>query len=201
MKFFTAFEEYPEEGMIVGRLVVGYGELEYDLMLCLSDCVGDIITAVRLLYRIRSESSRLEIADSLLRPYFKKYDLANEYSEVCVALKFCKTVRNAFAHSHWTPTLRGLFFSDLERAAESKDGGGMVRIRHIDGAILKQQEEYFVYCQEILNFLHVEAQRRNGLQIEKLYSMPKALQKPLLCTPPEKAPPFGRIATYPTPPK
>lgn len=50
-----AFDDHPEEGAIVGRLLVEYGEIEFEILKCLELVVGGIMTGVRLMYRLRSE--------------------------------------------------------------------------------------------------------------------------------------------------
>jgi hypothetical protein len=176
--------------MIVGRLLVGYGELEFDLMNCLSAAAGDRMTAVRLIYRVRSEGARLDIADSLLRPYFDKLKLSKVYEEGYNSLFHCKSIRNKYAHSHWTSTQSGLFYTDFEKPAQTTVGDGMVTVHHVDLALLKQQEKYFEYCQKILLHLYDQTLLQSGKVPLGTDPMPKKLQKPPPCTPEEKAPPY-----------
>lgn len=62
-----AFAQFPEEGAIVGRLIVGYGQLEWDLCLLVGAALNDWETAVKAMFRSRGESQRLSLADALAR--------------------------------------------------------------------------------------------------------------------------------------
>ena len=61
------FIEAPQEAEIIGRLITGYGELEFDLANCLANFTHDNDSAFRALFRVRTESGRLQIATSLMR--------------------------------------------------------------------------------------------------------------------------------------
>jgi len=76
------FRTFPEEGQIIGRLVVGYGVLEFYLICCLGPALGSDDRALRALFRVRSESTRIDVADALMRPPYKEIGLQDKYNEM-----------------------------------------------------------------------------------------------------------------------
>src|SRR4051794_31432912 len=76
-----AFQLCPEEGAIIGRLLAGYGELEVDLALCVAATLDDDVdTAFRIMFRLRGESQRIEIADAFIQQHYSA-GLRSEYGE------------------------------------------------------------------------------------------------------------------------
>jgi hypothetical protein len=87
-----AFQRYPNEAAIIGRLLAGYGELEFLLCLVLSEAVVDLSTAARLLFRSRSEDHRLSCADALLRPMLDGY--RNQSKNCVIAQQHFRATRS-----------------------------------------------------------------------------------------------------------
>ena len=96
-----AFITCPKEAAIVGRIVAGYGELEYAMSLCLGTAIGDEDAAYKCFFRTRGEEQRIEIADALMRHVFSKHELIGEYGETIGAVRWCRKLRNQYAHAHW----------------------------------------------------------------------------------------------------
>jgi hypothetical protein len=61
----TSFVERPAEAAIIGRILAGYGEIEFFVYECLLAVLGYANIAARVMFRLRSESHRLEAADAL----------------------------------------------------------------------------------------------------------------------------------------
>jgi hypothetical protein len=59
------FEAFPDEGMLIGRILLGYSDLEIDLMRCINAVRSDPDAIVREMYRDRGEHRRLRVAVSL----------------------------------------------------------------------------------------------------------------------------------------
>jgi hypothetical protein len=73
MTLMPAFHRHAQEAAIIGRLLMGYGELEFMLSGCLGRVLEDMERAQRTLFVIRGETNRLRIAEELTRyPYFQK---------------------------------------------------------------------------------------------------------------------------------
>jgi hypothetical protein len=61
------FDACQEEGKIIGRLLAGYGELEFAICGCLAATMDDLNDAARIFYRVRGEEQRLHVADAMMR--------------------------------------------------------------------------------------------------------------------------------------
>ena len=60
-----AFQKFRLEGEIIGRLVVGYGEMELDLCHCIAQGIGDLDMALKAMFRARGETSRIDITEAM----------------------------------------------------------------------------------------------------------------------------------------
>jgi hypothetical protein len=102
-----AFRRHPEEAEIIGRLVVGFGEIE--IAFCTTAAKTLQIhgasmydRVMRSLYTIKVTSARLDVADQLMRPSFEKEGLAAEYLNTVDMVNCCRGLRNQYAHCNWT---------------------------------------------------------------------------------------------------
>lgn len=155
---------FPKEAQLVGAILAGYGELEFELFQCASSSMNDLNTAFRAMFRMRNESQRIELADALVAPAIAKHKLAGEYGHAIGAIRLCRTIRNNFAHCHWRsfdePLL--LQYCNLENAANSKQGDPIIRFKNVSIDLLEQQVSYFGYCSDWLQHIHYEIERRSG---------------------------------------
>ena len=61
-------DKHPTERDLIGKIVLAYGVLEVALLDNVRAALGgDINTATRAIYRLKSEGNRLEVADALVR--------------------------------------------------------------------------------------------------------------------------------------
>ena len=179
-----AFNEFPEEALIISRLLAGYGELEYGLTRCLDSVLADTAIGIKTIFRVRSEQSRIDIADAILHPAYVNIGLKNEYEATRAALHCCRKIRNQFAHCHWLSHKdAGLFFTNLEAAAK-KRGNANLSIRHISVSILQEQEEHFVHTDSNLTYLAQEFQFRAGQLKSHPFHFQKQRPEPPFCTAP-----------------
>jgi len=182
------FRTFPEEGQIIGRLVVGYGVLEFYLSCCLGPALGSDDRALRALFRVRSESTRIDVADALMRPPYKEIGLQDKYNEMLGAIRHCKTTRNQYAHSLWRRENGWLMFASLDAAVKSREGGIAVPYSPINLAALKAQEEYFVYTAELLQHLWPEYEHLAGRELSSpRKAAPKIRDQPPLDSLPPKS--------------
>lgn len=189
MGFLPAFDTFPREGGHIGRMLAGYGELEFDLCTCLGVALGDHNAALRAMFRPRGEESRILIADALMRKKYADVGLKDNYDTMLGALRYCKTVRNRYAHCHWYDydAARGLCFMSLEDAADSSAlEMPMVTLHHVDEPLLESQVKYFHYTSGILQFLWRDYEKRTGKQGSHIFEMPKVLDRPPPHSPPKK---------------
>lgn len=183
-----AFGTYPEEGAIIGRLLAGYGEIELEINICLGQALQDENSALKAMYSMRSEDQRIRVADALMRPTYAKVGLGNEFADAIGAIRFCRKIRNQFAHCHWYDhKTNGLFFTNLEDATYGDDETTL-SFRHIDVPLLQQQEDYYCYASDCFVFLHKEIGRLRGEVRVHPYLMPSKIPQPNLYNPLEEHP-------------
>jgi hypothetical protein len=174
-----AFHRHRAAAAIVGRILAAFGELEYLIVNGAGKAINNKDNVLRALYRLRATSSRIEAADALMRNAFVKAKLESEYLTMIVAVWRCHAIRNQYAHCNWADDSRhsGLFFTDLQESAKA-DVGFTYNWKHVNVALLREQEAYFVYAQDW--FHHVDEEL--ALRERKLRSHP--WPKPKELTPP-----------------
>lgn len=182
-----SFEEHPAEAHLISIMLAGYGELEFELSSLVTAALGGDPTAdprgIMILYRLRSEAQRLDVADAIIRPTCQKYDLMNQYTTAYQGMKWCKNARNQFAHSHYFHQNDVLYFFNLEESAKKLDGPSDIKMRPIGVPLLKQQVEYFHGTTRWLNFLTAELRLRAGAIPSHDLTEPKRSQPPPLHNP------------------
>jgi hypothetical protein len=142
-----AFIAFPREGAIIGRLLTGYGEIEYLYAMCLASAVADEDSVLRAIFSIRGEKIRLDVAHELMRASYETAGLSNKFNPLHAETKFCLKARNTFSHCHWEHDRHaGLFYVNLEQMAARKTTHFNVAHawRHVDKQLLATIEEYFV---------------------------------------------------------
>lgn len=177
------FHRFPAEGAIIGRLVLGYSELELMMAYCTSLAVDaeqdDILRAI---FRIRSESNRIGLVDALIGGPLKKLGLFNVFTDIKGALGLCLKIRNQFAHCQWADTAGGIFFANLDESAEKAEGFKM-RYYHVDLSLLEAQETYFVATRMYLFHLEYEIKLKKGAKKVSPWKKPSMPPKPSLHNP------------------
>lgn len=188
MTVMPLFLKHREEGAIIGRLLAGYGELEYHMAECLSDHVHSEDAAFRLLFSARlSETGRIKAVDSLIRPALKDLGLGAEYADANGAIKYCAKIRNQYAHVHWTESFGcasawdqvDLAFVQLERRYDTATTKP-IATKIIDVNLLRQQEEFFCYARDCFRFVHIETRRLRGDLRANPFPMPSKRSYPPL---------------------
>jgi hypothetical protein len=191
-----AFHRYPTEGAIIGRMVMGYGELELMLAVCTAAAIdADKDDILRAIFRYQSEGGRIRLADALLKQPLDKLGLANDFAHIKHALIYCKNIRNQYAHCQWGDTEIGLWFANLDDAANKHEGFDYTFL-HVDLELITLQEAYFATTRESLFYLEHEISVRQGLTKSNPWKMPKLPERPLKHYPPEQYPyPAGKTSS------
>ena len=92
-----AFRAFPEEGLIIGRLLTGYTAIEYQLCVCAGMGRGDVAKAITDIYSKRGETQRVKtIAPCLGRAGFADVGLGAEFDEAIEDMLLCVKIRNVF---------------------------------------------------------------------------------------------------------
>ena len=179
-----AFWRYAKEGEIIGRLLAGYAELEFELGLCLGLVLGDRDAGLRVMFRERGEERRIRKADKQMRPAYESAGLLEAYSAAIDDFGWCKRTRNRYAHCHWYDTREeGLCFLDLEDWAKGETSLEFKKYR-LNVPLLEQQEAYFRYVQMALWHLFEKFEETADGQCplrgrpRSLWELPKKLDRP-----------------------
>lgn len=154
----TDLRYYPEETMIIGRLLGGYGEFEFDIAFLLQFALGDDRdVAFKSIFGIRGETARIDVADNLMRRRYQAAGLGEDYGEAIGALRYCLKIRNQYAHCHWVKNMmHGLCFVDVEDVARGAAEVELAALtqKRVTLALLREQENFFAYAQAILGFVN-----------------------------------------------
>jgi hypothetical protein len=184
-----AFLRYPNEAAIIGRMLAGYGELEFLLCMCMRIPLGDLSRASRVLFRNRGEEQRLLIADAILRPFYEEHELDQIWIRARRAIGACKEFRNQYSHCHWRDEDElGLFFTNLEKGAKTHTGQIALEFFHVDVPLLERQEAYFRYAGNHLIYLEAEHRRLTGALRRNGFTVPPETERPPKYNPPDDHP-------------
>jgi hypothetical protein len=173
---------FPEEGSIIGRLVVGYGELELEMTVCLQSVLGDFDAALRAIFGATGGERRIKEFKKLARGAYAIAQLGPEFSTATAAMNWCRIIRNQYAHGHWyDSTAEGVCFYALETLVKSPSKIELVTTnRHpVDIPLLGRQEEFFKYTQKC--FWHLQEKYPRAAKRPSIQPvMPPAVARPPL---------------------
>jgi hypothetical protein len=179
-----AFTKFSNEGIIIGRLLASYAELELSLLHCVNVTRDDFDTVYKAMFRERGETRRINIADVFGRQKYHGLGLGTKFEMAIGSVRFCLKVRNQYAHCTWYDDNSGsLAFVNLEEGTEKnkevKDFNNLT-IRHIDTATLVFQEQYFEYTDALLAWVNFEGRRIARKPSKPQQPAPKHLKPPPL---------------------
>jgi len=187
------FADYPVEREIIGRLLIAYGELEWALAECLRVSMNSKMNeAIRILFRVRGEGPRIEVADAIARPAYIKIGLEGQWGNAIGAARVCKNIRNQYAHCHWRVLDDGLLrFINLDVEAETAAGAPlMADAIPLKLPLLQRQEDYFKYALDWLYYLGEEYKFREGKLSSQILEESKSIPAPPLYDRPKKVEPI-----------
>jgi hypothetical protein len=179
MPLLVEFEEHQEEKTLIGEMLIAYGELEFAIVQMLAHAfTKGNDTSARLMFRVRGESARIEVADAILRPELETIGLGGKWSNAIGALRYCKEVRNQYAHCHWWKTKdQPLCFMNLDSDATAASGEMTVSLEPVDLPLIRQQRQYFEYTSELLYYLESRYRERLGKEADAAPE-PKSIPQP-----------------------
>lgn len=175
--------ERPEEAKLVSTMLAGYAELEFDISLLVGRALNNDMMGTRLIYRLRSESHRLEIADAVLHPTCAEAKLSGPYSAMYGAVKWCKNMRNTYAHCHWAERNGRLCYFALEDTAKASENEE-VTLRPVSLPLLTAQALYFHYASDWISYVGHHLCKAKGAEwsLRQIEQKPKQLAQPKLHT-------------------
>jgi hypothetical protein len=182
-----AFDRYPKEASIIGRILAGYTGLELAMMNCVQVIREDFDTVLKTMFRTRSEGQRIDIADAFGRHHYHKQRLGTHFETAISSMRHCLKIRNQFAHCIWYDALLGhLTFTNLEEIAhdnkELKDLSS-APIFYVDVPLLEEQENYIFYTGKSFSWINYEGRRRAGKISIPAQPVPKQMKQPRLRLP------------------
>jgi hypothetical protein len=178
------FLQYPNEAAIIARLLAGYTVLEQDLLNCVQVVIGNFDTVLKSLFRIRGEARRIDEGERIGQPVFLSLNLGAEFHEAITALRYCRLIRNQYAHCRWWDDNSGqLAFANLEDLARLPnvvpDYLSLVP-KHVDMARLQAQETFYIYTDKILRWVNYEGRTRAKILPSHTVTRPPQLPPPPL---------------------
>jgi len=183
MKINPAFHHFPEEMATVGRIIVSAAELEYHYCLMAGNAINMWLPVLKAMYRLRTTSGRIDASEILLTEPYRKVNLPSDLQEATDALRFCMSMRNTYAHCQWgADTREGLFFSDLEKAAEKRESFEY-DWKHTDASLLTAQETYCEHTLTLLSWLKDQFLIRSSQLKDHRVPKPTAMPLPRMHNP------------------
>ena len=181
------FLAFREKAAVIGRLSAGYTNLEVGLMNCVQVVRDDFDAVLKAMFRPRGETNRIDIADALGRHFYHDRSLGTEFEMGVAAVRHRLKIRNQYAHCVWYDDKSGkLAFVNLEEIAREntrlKDLASLT-VLHVDVPLLAEQEQYFVYADEILAWINYEGRLRDGKIKTNPLTKPQSLKAPALNIP------------------
>lgn len=160
-----AFDTYPNEALLVGKLLAGYATLEIDLMNCVA-VRTDIDITLKVMFRDRGETRRINVADALGRQRYIDWGLGTEFAMAVGAMRYCLRLRNQYAHCNWYDDKSGkLAFVNLEELAEENDLVVDLRsltVHHVDEPLLREQYAFLQHASNCLVWVNYEGRFKDG---------------------------------------
>jgi hypothetical protein len=177
----SAFDRHKRLGEIIGRMVIEYGEMEWDLCLLVGHVIGNSDTALKAMYRSRGETQRIDVADALVRNRLEMGRLRTTYEETLAHMRTCLKLRNQYAHANWVDVpSEGLCYINFECAASSDKEADVNALPRfcLDLEIVEDQQRFFVEVLQNLRYLSMEVQAKNGSVAHKGFHYVKPISKP-----------------------
>ncbi len=187
MRLLINFTNHLKARELVGLMIMAYGEFEFEVAGIMSYAIdGGPDTAARIFFRVNGEAARLDVADAILRPFFDKLTLGGRWGNALGALRFCKNVRNQYAHCQWHPDAHNLYFFNLDRdGRDSLEGELIVNPYPTNLELLQKQYEYFEHTLDWLYYLSCECRGHKGEESARP-PVPKSIPQPQLHIRPKK---------------
>jgi hypothetical protein len=178
----AASQRYGQERQVIGRLLIEYGEMEFDLCNCIAMGLNDLDMAFKTIFRIRGETSRIDIADAMGQKIYTSLGLGASFHDAIDATRFCLRLRNRYAHSHFYDDSSGkLAMVSLEEIAKKraviKDLRGLTT-KYLTTEILQSQEMYFAYTRASIEFVNYEGRFLRKTLTNRVFEAPQRLKTP-----------------------
>lgn len=184
MAILRAFQDFPDEAALIGRMLAGYADLEIDLMHCAKAVRVDLDLALKAMFRGRGNAQRIDIADALARQPYHALGVGSDFERAIGAVRYCLKIRNLYAHCTWWNDNSGqLAFANLEDLAKLnvpvEDLHGL-DVHHVTVPHLQSQLGYFEYADNLLIGVIQEGNRLAGRPAHPGITIPAAVAPPAI---------------------
>jgi hypothetical protein len=180
----AAFSKFATEGDTIGKLLVGYSNIEIGLMNCVQVATGDFDGALRKMFGVRSETKRINAAEKLGLPEYMRLKLSTDFEKAIRVVRYCLKIRNQYAHWVWWDDYSGkLAFANIKDLTKYKrrvEDLTKLKAHHVNAALLAAQEAYFVYADELLAWIKYEGRFRDKKLGNNPLLKPKGVRRPKL---------------------
>jgi hypothetical protein len=174
---FPALDKSPQHARIIGRLVIGYNELEMTFAHCAALAIGLQYEVLNAIHQVRSESARINIADALSGNAFVKIGFGDEYAQTLGGMRHCLKIRNQYAHGQYQKIKGRLRFTTNDEETFSNDAKPF-KWKTTNLPLLREQAELFEWTRRMLIWL--ELTLLNHRQLRKFQApRPKARKSSL----------------------
>jgi hypothetical protein len=182
------FQKFAVEGVIVGRLLAGYSNLEIGLMHCVQMARGnDLDTVLKKMFGKRGETRRINEAEKLFVSYPEHHGLLGDFQKALRLVRYCLKIRNQYAHGVWWDDHSGkLAFANMEELGiRKRKVHNLAKLEpyHVDAALLAAQEACFVYADEYLAWINYEGRKRAKTINSNPLKKPKPVKRAKLLLP------------------
>lgn len=182
-RLLPAFDRHQPEAEIIGRLVTGYGELEFGLAHAVGQGIGDPDAVIKAMFKERGELKRVNIARDLGRTAVTPDHWKKAFEDAVDAMHHCREIRNQYAHCVWLDNIaNGLSFVQLEEIARDAAPIDLTSLtQHVaDLELLREQFLFFSAVDTLMGYLSFEAQFAAGRIKQNPHPLPVLPSKPSL---------------------
>lgn len=161
----------------MGQLILGYGELDLSFCLMAGSVLDQKYAVLNAVNQTRSETSRINVADALVRGPLFDLGFEDAYRRIYQAMIFCLRVRNQFAHCQWGDLGKlGLAFVKMDEAT-FVDPTKPTQWLSITLPFLQKHEAFFAYTR--LSVLALEDHAvAASYEKKSAYPFPKEMHQP-----------------------
>lgn len=119
MRLLIEFDGFEEEQRLIGQMLMAYGGFEFIMGGILGYAIGDEHAGARIFFRVHGEAPRIDVLDAILRPNFSRLNVVGQWTNALGAIRYCKDIRNQYAHCQWHSTDGHLTFSNMDKDVAS----------------------------------------------------------------------------------
>ena len=180
-----AFHEWPAESGIIARLLGGYGELEFELALCMGHSISDKRKGLRDFFAARGETTRINLAKKEAGEWMRLTGISDQFAQALEGIRACKDIRNSLSHCHWASLKHdqpsdGLFYVNLEQSAAASTGPIVYQWGHASLAWLQDCEAYYRYTSDCLWHVQGRIAAQRGQPAPVSFVMPLKRKAPAM---------------------